>query len=246
MVSVFNIGYTTNICTLALRESPRKRNLVDQPNPVTITRMSRHPNTDSLRSQIVAALLPVLARKGYAKATVVEIARQAGLAPGLIHYHFANKREILVSLVLSMVEYANARSEQAAGGSADPLARLRAHIDSRLGLGDGADADMAAAWVMIGAEAVREPEVRAVYQQAIADELATLTQLLGECLGHAGRDKSTARQLASGLIAMMEGAFQLASAAGEVMPKGYAANAAWNCARLGIEAAGPARRRRPS
>jgi len=209
--------------------------------------MPPRPTTDSRRAQIVAALLPVLARNGYGKATIVEIARQAGLAPGLIHYHFANKREILVSLVRSMVEYANTRFEQATAAAHTPLDRLRAHLDSRLALGDGANADMAAAWVMIGAEAVREPEVRTVYQEAIAAELQALTQLIADALRDAGRDESVAPRLAGALLALMEGAFQLASAAGDVMPVGYAAEAAWNHARLGIAAAPgrkPARRAR--
>ncbi len=205
--------------------------------------MPRQPTTDSRRAQIVAAMLPVLARNGYGRATIVEIARQAGLAPGLIHYHFANKQEILVSLVRSMVEFANARLEQAAVGASTPLERLRAHIDSRLALGDGANAEMAAAWVMIGAEAVREPEVRAVYQEAVAAELSALTHLLADALRDAGRDDSLARTLAGALLSIMEGAFQLGSAAREVMPVGYAADAAWNHARLSIEAA-PARKPR--
>lgn len=202
--------------------------------------MSRNPNTDSRRAQIVSAMLPVLARNGYGKATVVEIARQAGLTPGLIHYHFANKRDILVSLVHSMVEVANARLDAQTNGLT-AMERLKAHIDSRLALGQGANADMAAAWVMIGAEAVREPEVRAVYQEAVATELATLQALLCECLADAGRAPQAAPRIAAALVAMMEGAFQLASAAPEAMPKGYAAEAAFAHARLSVEAA-PARK----
>lgn len=198
--------------------------------------MPRSPNTDSRRAQIVSAMLPVLARNGYGKATVVEIARQAGLTPGLIHYHFASKRDILVSLVHSMVEVANARLD-AQAGRLPAMERLKAHIDSRLALGQGANADMAAAWVMIGAEAVREPEVRAVYQEAVAAELATLQALLRECLADAGRDTQPAQRIAAALLAMMEGAFQLASAAPEVMPQGYAAHAAFEHARLSVAAA---------
>lgn len=204
--------------------------------------MSRNSNTDSRRAQIVSAMLPVLARNGYGKATVMEIARQAGLTPGLIHYHFASKRDILVSLVHSMVEVANARVDGRAG-SLSAMERLKVHIDSRLALGQGANAEMAAAWVMIGAEAVREPEVRAVYQEAVGAELAALQALLRECLADAGRDTQAAPRIAAALLAIMEGAFQLASAAPEVMPKGYAASAAFEHAQLSVEAAIKARAR---
>ena len=75
---------------------------------------------------------------------------------------------------------------------------------------------------MIGAEAVRQPEVRAVYRQMVADELALLTTLLADCLRERGRDTRAAGTLAAGLAAMIEGAYQLSSAAADVMPRGYA------------------------
>ena len=61
--------------------------------------MARSSNTEARRSEITAALLAVIARHGYEKATIQAIAAQAGLAPGLIHYHFKSKQEILVSLI---------------------------------------------------------------------------------------------------------------------------------------------------
>jgi len=95
---------------------------------------------------------------------------------------------------------------------------------------------------MIGAEAVRQPEVRAVYQRMVADELALLRTLLADCLAARERDTASAAPLAAGLAALIEGAYQLSSAAAEVMPKGYAAEAAIGWAELAIAAA-PARRR---
>ena len=96
---------------------------------------------------------------------------------------------------------------------------------------------MVAAWVMVGAEAVRQPEVRALYEQAIAAELAALTQLLSQCLVERKRQVDGAPALAAGMVALMEGAFQLSSAAAGVMPAGYAADAAMSLASLSIAAA---------
>ena len=199
--------------------------------------MSKPSSADTRRTQIVAAMLPVLAEHGYARATIALIARQAGLAPGLIHYYFPSKREILVSLVRSVSDYADTRFRSAVPDPATPLQRLQAYFEARLGLGQGASAEVAAAWVMIGAEAVRQPEVREVYQAAVAQELATLTALLEDCLRHDGRDLAAAASLAPALLAFMEGAFQLSSAAGAVMPTGYAAPAALDMACRGMAAA---------
>lgn len=202
-----------------------------------MARTASAANTEHRRAAIVAAMLPVMARHGYEKATIQAIAREAGLTPGLIHYHFKSKQEILVSLVQGIVEFARARFEQAAAKAGGPSERLRAYIEARLGLGAGAAPDMVAGWVMVGAEAVRQPEVRALYQQAVAAELAELTQLVADCCAERRRSADGAAALAAGLVALMEGAFQLSSAAGGVMPAGYAADAAISFATLGIAAA---------
>lgn len=199
--------------------------------------MARTSNTEARRAEIAGAMLAVIARHGYEKATIQAIAAHAGLAPGLIHYHFKNKQEILVSLVGTMAQAAHARYLAVLGDQVEPLPRLRAYLHARLGLGEGAAPDIVAAWVMIGAEAVRQPEVRTVYRQMIADELALLTTLLTDCLRERGRDARVATTLAAGLAAMIEGAYQLSSAAAEAMPRGYAATAATTYAELAIAAA---------
>ncbi len=201
--------------------------------------MARKPNTTSRRAEIVNAMLHVMARQGYERATIQAIAQEAGLAPGLIHYHFKNKQEILVSLVKSIAEFAKLRSADAATGAMSAIERLQIHLESRVGLGPGAAPDMVAAWVVIGAESVRITEVRELYQQVIANELAALTALLSDCMNERGRDPGGAHQLAAGLVAMVEGAFHLSCSAGSTMPVGYAANAAMTFARLSIEAAAP-------
>lgn len=199
--------------------------------------MSRKSNTEARRAEIVDALLAVMAQQGYEKATIQAIAKQAGLAPGLIHYHFKSKQEILLALVQTIASYAQQRYQSVAGEAQAPMARLQAYLNAQLGLGEGAAPQMVAAWVMIGAEAVRQAEVREVYQTVIAAELASLEQMLADCLAEQGRSKEAAPSLAAGLLALMAGAFQLSSAAQAVMPKGYAAAAAIAYATNGVAAA---------
>ena len=188
--------------------------------------MPRRPNTDQRRAQIVQALLSVIAAAGYEKATVQAVAREAGLAPGLIHYHFENKREILIALVHALAQYVRHRYDEAAAAASTPEERLGAYLHARLGLGRGANPQAVAAWVVIGAEAIRDAEVRAAYQAAISSELTLLTDLLVKYMEQKGRSAAGARRLAAALMAFIEGAFQLSSAARETMPKGYAAESA--------------------
>ncbi len=51
--------------------------------------MARTPKVVEDRSeQIIDAALRVFARKGFTKATNKDIAREAGITPGLIYYYF--------------------------------------------------------------------------------------------------------------------------------------------------------------
>ena len=185
----------------------------------------------------------VMARTGYGQATVQAVAREAGLAPGLIHYHFEDKREILIALVKSVASVARERYARMAEGARSAAERLRAYIDARLALGPGADPDAVAAWVVIGAEAIRDVKVRELYQQTTSADMEVLRTLLAEYLEEQGKSRQAAALLAASLCAFMEGAYQLASAAPKAMPKGYAAYAAMQLVER-FAAGEPALRRR--
>lgn len=200
----------------------------------------RKPNTAERRSQIVAALLAEIAAQGYERASIQAIAKRAGLAPGLVHYHFRNKEEILLELIASLARVARARDAALAASATTPLERLRAWIDARLATGPGAAPDAVAAWVMIGAEAMRQPEVGRAYRQVLGEELDTLSGVLRTCLEERAKSMAQAPRLTAALLAFMEGAFQLSSTARELMPEGYAAGMAMQLARRWIDGEPPA------
>src|SRR6185295_16459726 len=102
--------------------------------------MPRPSNTDERRAQITGALIKVMARRGYDGAAITDVARAERLTPGLVHYHFDNKREILLAALAELVTRHQARLElRLTAAAGDPAAELAAFIDFHLGL--GADAD---------------------------------------------------------------------------------------------------------
>ncbi len=197
--------------------------------------MSRRSNTAQRRAEIVGALLAVMAEHGYEKATIQLIAQKAGLAPGLLHYHFNTKAEILLELVKTLAHLSRQRFQGCAESASTADERLRAYINARLAKGHGADPNAVAAWVVIGTEAVRQPDVRAVYQDVVRAEMELIEELLSACLIDRRTELTKVRPLAAALLALIEGAFQLASAAPEVMPVGYAATMAIDLVERYIE-----------
>ncbi len=197
--------------------------------------MGRPSNTQQRRLEIVLSLLKVMAEKGYANATIQAIAKQAELKPGLIHYHFKSKQEILVELVKWVSEQAQARFDVLSEKANTPWEKLKAFVDARLAKGSSENPEAVAAWVVISAEAIRQTEVKTLYEDAIDSQLKTLIQLLTEA-SDGKLSKNRARDIASITVAAMEGAFTLSVAAGDVMPKNYASNSLLELLKSHIEA----------
>lgn len=54
------------------------------------------------RSQLTKATYKVVGKKGYYDFTIKDIAKEAGLSTGLIHYYFKNKEDLLLNLLREM------------------------------------------------------------------------------------------------------------------------------------------------
>ena len=62
--------------------------------------MARTPKVvEDRREQIIDAAMHVFAQKGFTKATNKDIAREAGITPGLIYYYFESKDALLNAIV---------------------------------------------------------------------------------------------------------------------------------------------------
>jgi TetR/AcrR family transcriptional repressor of bet genes len=184
--------------------------------------MPRPPNTEHRREQIVLGMLHVLAKHGYEGASTQRIAHAAKLTPGLIHYHFGSKLEILLALVELLAGLARERVEKHRVRASDDRARLHAFLDGLLRVGHGAKPEAVTAWVAITAEAIREPKVaRAV--RAVLDSWQTELQILCEPLAESRR---AATKAAAALVAFVQGCFVQAAVAPDSIPFGSAAPAA--------------------
>jgi AcrR family transcriptional regulator len=66
------------------------------------------------RERIIAAASKVLAEKGYDATTLREISREAHAAPGLVHYYFGGKDELLVEVLQAAGQRFHQRMEHLA------------------------------------------------------------------------------------------------------------------------------------
>ncbi|HUP91776.1 MAG TPA: TetR/AcrR family transcriptional regulator [Solimonas sp.] len=178
--------------------------------------MGRQSNTAQRRGEIVAGLLAELAAVGYERASTKSIARRAGLAPGLVHYHFRNKQDILLELVDGLIADADRRCNDALAAGDDPLARLSAFVTSRLSLGATSDARVVKAWVSVMAESLGQPKVRARLAKWFAGDHNRIERLFAEA------GVAAAGEHAAMLLSMILGTFSLRAIGVSEVPQGYA------------------------
>ncbi len=80
-------------------------------------------------AQIVAAATRVIARQGYARTSLNDIAREAGMSKGAVHYHYPTKEALVTKVLETATDAVAERTKSAwqAGGN-DPIEALRASV----------------------------------------------------------------------------------------------------------------------
>lgn len=186
--------------------------------------MPRPSNTEERRAQITRALTTVMAKQGYDGASVADVARTAGLTPGLVHYHFKNKEEILLAALAALIARHDQRLEQRlAQAAGDPIGEVAAFIDFHLGLGADADPEALSCWILISGEALRNGKVRAKFERGLEGVVDRLARILARGVAERAFSCASVPAAASALVATIHGYFVLAATARKIIPKGSAA-----------------------
>lgn len=162
------------------------------------------------RAEITGAFARVLARHGYAGATIAAVAEEAGVAPGLVHHHFADKEDLLASLIGELMQRFRERT-RAREAAADPL---DAYVSAAVALDDLADTVAARCWVGVFAEAVRNPRLFAQVRRLLDAELEAIRRRGGPRFS--ARDSGAV--LAFVIGALVFGAFAPRKTAGFAAP----------------------------
>jgi TetR/AcrR family transcriptional repressor of bet genes len=168
--------------------------------------------------------MKVMARRGYDGASIADIAKAARLTPGLVHYHFKSKQEILLAALHELVARHDHNLEARLGSAdGDPITEIEVFIDFHLGLGADADPQALACWILLSGEALRERKVRVEFEKALEAMTARLRDTIQRGLEQRAFACQAAAAAASALIAVIQGYFVLAATARTIIPRGSAA-----------------------
>jgi AcrR family transcriptional regulator len=86
------------------------------------------------RNQILDAAITVFAEKGFHRATIKDIARQAGIADGTIYTYFTSKSEVLLAILHRLNETAEREQQFAQGSEQDVRSFFRMYLQHRMEL----------------------------------------------------------------------------------------------------------------
>jgi len=103
-----------------------------QPEIVSTGQKERSFIEIARRAQIVECAINAIAELGYAKASLAEIAKLAGVSKGVISYHFAGKVELIQQVVNSLLEKGDAMMLPRIVAERDAIAMLRAYIEGNV------------------------------------------------------------------------------------------------------------------
>ena len=88
----------------------------------------KQDKSDIKRRVILRAALKIFGGKGYHYASLSQIAAEAGVSRGLIHFYFESKLDLIVSLMLLFFEKLNSTHQQVLTRENDPLKKLRLYF----------------------------------------------------------------------------------------------------------------------
>jgi TetR/AcrR family transcriptional repressor of nem operon len=183
------------------------------------SRITTQSSEKGARHGLLNAALELIREKGYASTSVDELCMQAGVSKGAFFHHFPSKEALAVAAANHWSQITGALFEAAPyHKDADPLDRVLGYLDFRKALLKG---DIPEFTCLVGTM-VQEtydthPEIRAACEASISAHVASIAADIAEAMDHHRvRASWSAESLALHMQAVLQGAFVIAKAKGNV------------------------------
>ncbi|MEE9480744.1 MAG: transcriptional regulator BetI [Kiloniellales bacterium] len=161
------------------------------------------------RRQLIDATIASIHEDGFAHTTISGISRRAGLSSGIVAHYFDDKAGLLEATMRKLAEDLRRQLVERLARAESPEARLAAIIDANL-----ADAqftpEIMSAWLSFWGQVRHSPplaRIQRVYRQRMMSDLLHAAKLL--------LPPESARRLAAGMAAMIDGLWMQRALAGE-------------------------------
>jgi TetR/AcrR family transcriptional regulator, transcriptional repressor of bet genes len=181
--------------------------------------LSRASVTQARRQQIVDGMYALMVGRGYEAATIRRIAIAARLTPGLIHYHFKNKLEILRALLEHLETVHTRYLDFDLLVAEDPAEKVAVFIDHHLSSGrETANPEAVSCWAVVSGEAHRQPGFAEEVENAFKRITGKLAAILRAGIETGAFKCQAPEAAAAALVAAIHGYLCVATTTLDVIP----------------------------
>ena len=157
------------------------------------------------REQLIEATIDTIAKYGFRKTTLSQVAKQAKLSQGIVNFYFKSKDGLLLETLKFLAEEYEASWKRAVASSCpDPVAALNAIIETDLGH-KVCNRRKVSVWVAFWGEARSQPQFSKLCSQLADDYLAQTRGFISRIMDRGGYHHLDADAIACGLNAMING-----------------------------------------
>ncbi|GAA4835833.1 hypothetical protein GCM10023221_11060 [Luteimicrobium xylanilyticum] len=147
--------------------------------------MNERLSHEQRREQLVAAALAVALREGVEAVTIRSVAREAGVRPGIIHYVFRDKHEMLAALSQQVAAIAATFLDDAIAGGGDISTTMHALADA-MWKGVEARSHHQLLTIEIATLGARDERMRAIVLEQLREQWVASEQYLTAAAQRAG------------------------------------------------------------
>ena len=197
------------------------------------------PSGPAARERILAAAVRRIAGEGIDDARIARIARDAGVSPALIHYHFDSRETLLAeALQYSYDMLGNERVPEEGAAPESASTRLRAMLERYLPLPGEQERDWLL-WAELWLRAMRHPELRPTSARLYADMHDWVRDAVAEAMAAGEVREVDPDDFADRLLALIDGCGVRALLGDPAMPLDRMRELCWSfvVAELGLDAA---------
>jgi len=149
------------------------------------------------RDRILQAAFAVLSRQGYENTSIKEIAEEAGVAQGLVHYYFKTKQGLVLAVLDEVCRVMKLYATEGEAGARNAYDTFKALLkDSRA---------THALYIQLIAVGLHDKEVGAGVLDFLTEDRAHIEQLATQVLAEREADPSPARGIAAVIEAAVLG-----------------------------------------
>ncbi len=154
---------------------------------------STKPDT---RAKILHAAFTVLSRQGYENTSIKEIAEEAGVAQGLVHYYFKSKQQLVLAVLAEVCREMQLGSAEGTEGAQDAYEKFKTLLKNKA---------THALYIQLIAVGLHDKEVGAGVFNYISSDRSHIEQIARQVLAEREQDPSPAKAIASVIEAAVLG-----------------------------------------